>query len=228
MTSPTEPMARPMTVNDRREADAALADLGFNLASDLSAGRFSMADAVQMIEGLATRLAAIARAESPALTATCQACGEAVEGWICQGCGREFREDDAGSLVFATPRGGLGSSLRDTQPGASLTVVVPREPTEEMIHACDVVDAEMRGQGFRAAPAEAVWSAMIAAAPDAASPASQPGIGAADEPKTSPMIAATQQATDAVVTVNERPCEDCGLDWCGASCGRFPAGSINV
>lgn len=32
--------------------------------------------------------------------ATCQACGGSVEGWICQGCDREFREDDAGNLVF--------------------------------------------------------------------------------------------------------------------------------
>jgi hypothetical protein len=32
--------------------------------------------------------------------ATCQDCGGHIEGWICQSCAREFRENDAGNLVF--------------------------------------------------------------------------------------------------------------------------------
>ena len=32
--------------------------------------------------------------------ATCQDCGGHIEGWICQSCDREFRENDAGNLVF--------------------------------------------------------------------------------------------------------------------------------
>lgn len=47
---------------------------------------------------------------TPATLATCQACGGPIEGWICQSCDREFREDDTGNLVFdedtpATPEG---------------------------------------------------------------------------------------------------------------------------
>lgn len=33
----------------------------------------------------------------------CQACGGSIEGWICQGCDRVFRENDAGNLVYAAP-----------------------------------------------------------------------------------------------------------------------------
>jgi hypothetical protein len=36
----------------------------------------------------------------PVARATCQDCGGHIEGWICQSCDREFREDDAGNLVF--------------------------------------------------------------------------------------------------------------------------------
>lgn len=32
--------------------------------------------------------------------ARCQKCGGEIEGWICQSCGQEFRENDAGDLVF--------------------------------------------------------------------------------------------------------------------------------
>jgi hypothetical protein len=32
--------------------------------------------------------------------ATCQDCGGHIEGWICQSCDRQFRENDAGNLVF--------------------------------------------------------------------------------------------------------------------------------
>jgi len=32
--------------------------------------------------------------------AMCQDCGGHIEGWICQSCDREFRENDAGNLVF--------------------------------------------------------------------------------------------------------------------------------
>jgi hypothetical protein len=32
--------------------------------------------------------------------ATCQDCGGHIEGWICQSCDRQFRENDAGDLVF--------------------------------------------------------------------------------------------------------------------------------
>lgn len=52
----------------RREADRELASLGLNLAGDLSSGHFGMPDAVTMIEGLATRLAALStlpEAEEP-------------------------------------------------------------------------------------------------------------------------------------------------------------------
>jgi len=33
--------------------------------------------------------------------ADCQKCGGEIQGWICQGCGQGFRENDAGVLVFA-------------------------------------------------------------------------------------------------------------------------------
>lgn len=33
------------------------------------------------------------------------------------------------------------------------------------------------------------------------------------------------QDAAAGVVVNAQPCEGCGLDWCGASCGRWPTGS---
>ena len=38
--------------------------------------------------------------EEPVARATCQDCGGHIEGWICQSCAREFRENDAGNLVF--------------------------------------------------------------------------------------------------------------------------------
>jgi hypothetical protein len=31
----------------------------------------------------------------------CQKCGGEIQGWMCQGCGQVFRENDAGALVFA-------------------------------------------------------------------------------------------------------------------------------
>lgn len=31
----------------------------------------------------------------------CQKCGGQVQGWTCQSCGAEFREDDNGRLVFS-------------------------------------------------------------------------------------------------------------------------------
>ena len=36
----------------------------------------------------------------PVARATCQDCGGHIEGWICQSCDRQFRENDAGNLVF--------------------------------------------------------------------------------------------------------------------------------
>ena len=36
----------------------------------------------------------------PVARATCQDCGGHIEGWICQSCDRQFRENDAGDLVF--------------------------------------------------------------------------------------------------------------------------------
>lgn len=36
----------------------------------------------------------------PVARATCQDCGGHIEGWICQSCARQFRENDAGNLVF--------------------------------------------------------------------------------------------------------------------------------
>lgn len=65
----TEPEAQPpgdgfqLSSEERAEADSALADLAFNLASDLSSGHFGMKDAIMMIEALATRLAALSRKE---------------------------------------------------------------------------------------------------------------------------------------------------------------------
>ena len=45
--------------------------------------------------------AEIARLRSaPIPWATCQACGGAIEGWICQSCDREFHENDKGGLVM--------------------------------------------------------------------------------------------------------------------------------
>lgn len=37
--------------------------------------------------------------------AACQACGGRIEGWICQHCGRDFEENDAGDLVFMATGG---------------------------------------------------------------------------------------------------------------------------
>jgi hypothetical protein len=31
---------------------------------------------------------------------TCQKCGGEIHGWCCQSCDSEFRENDAGNLVF--------------------------------------------------------------------------------------------------------------------------------
>lgn len=39
-------------------------------------------------------------AAAPTPDAYCQKCGGTVEGWICQSCDQEFRENDAGNLVF--------------------------------------------------------------------------------------------------------------------------------
>lgn len=51
--------------------------------------------------GLVTRLemsrAGAAYEES---TATCQACGGEIAGWLCQSCPAEFRENDDGALIF--------------------------------------------------------------------------------------------------------------------------------
>lgn len=33
---------------------------------------------------------------------TCQLCASKIEGWICQGCGSHFYENDAGALVLST------------------------------------------------------------------------------------------------------------------------------
>jgi hypothetical protein len=55
---------------------------------------------------------------------TCQRCGGEVQGWLCQGCGQAFREAD-GKLVF-------DHAARTTFDGC---VLVPREPTEEMVTA---------------------------------------------------------------------------------------------
>ena len=34
---------------------------------------------------------------------TCQVCGSVIEAWTCQGCGAQFHENDAGSLVLGAP-----------------------------------------------------------------------------------------------------------------------------
>ena len=52
-----------------------------------------MREAADAIERLAAPMEAVSRTY-------CQKCGGDVEGWSCQSCDQEFREDDAGNLVF--------------------------------------------------------------------------------------------------------------------------------
>lgn len=101
----------PMSAEDRRKADAALADLAFNLASDLSSGHFGMPDAVQMIEGLATRLAALSRP----MEAVAWRVKDYADGWILfhnEAPARKSGEARNGALVQALaviPTEGFGS-----------------------------------------------------------------------------------------------------------------------
>lgn len=39
---------------------------------------------------------------------TCQVCGSKIEAWTCQGCGAQFHENDAGSLVLGVPAAPTG------------------------------------------------------------------------------------------------------------------------
>jgi len=63
----------------------------------------------------------------PVARATCQDCGGHIEGWICQSCGREFRENDAGNLVF------------ENQP-----VVPVGVSREEIVRLLDAIIAALR------------------------------------------------------------------------------------
>lgn len=42
---------------------------------------------------------------------TCQVCGSKIEAWTCQGCGAQFHENDAGSLVLGVPAAPTGDRL---------------------------------------------------------------------------------------------------------------------
>lgn len=47
-------------------------------------------------------LAAAPASPLPGGGPTCQLCANKIEGWICQGCGAHFYENDAGALVLNT------------------------------------------------------------------------------------------------------------------------------
>lgn len=40
---------------------------------------------------------------------TCQVCGSEIEAWVCQGCGAQFHENNAGSLVLGLPAAPTGA-----------------------------------------------------------------------------------------------------------------------
>lgn len=52
----------------------------------------------------------------------CQKCGGEIQGWTCQGCGQEFREDDAGNLVFD-----------DDEPSPAMGAVAWREKVARLV-----------------------------------------------------------------------------------------------
>lgn len=79
--------------------------------------------------------------------ATCQACGGRIEGWICQGGSREFRENDAGELIIDEEGGKAGAAeLRDAAQGViDWCDIVAKRPDD---FRSSRPDANLRGPAF--------------------------------------------------------------------------------
>lgn len=100
---------------------------------------------------------------------TCQVCGSKIEGWICQGCGAQFHENDAGSLVLgmatAEPAGQLSKNLGQLKSGQCSGITGELDPRlvewgytsldEAMTHLGKLLDDQTAFDGLAAPTGDA-------------------------------------------------------------------------
>jgi len=99
MTHPTDAL-RLVPVEPTREMIEAGMDFDERVLT-LRLGRPPTVEECQIGEWKAM-LAAAPASPLPGGGPTCQLCANKIEGWICQGCGSHFYENDAGALVLNT------------------------------------------------------------------------------------------------------------------------------